>query len=47
MNLWQCNFCNSIRQAPCKAACLPSDHYDPRDSRENATVHDAEVTSYE
>lgn len=37
-NLWQCNTCNAIRQAPCAAACLPADHYDPRAHREDAAV---------
>jgi len=42
MNLWQCNACNAIRQAPCAKACLPADHYDPRDARETAAVLDFE-----
>lgn len=37
-NRWQCNACDAIRQAPCAAACLPADHYDPRAHRENAAV---------
>lgn len=47
MNVWECNACNAIRQAPCGRMCLPNDHYDPRDHRENAAVRDAEAISHD
>ena len=40
MNLWECAVCNTLRMAPCSKACLPSDHYDPRDQRDAAAVLD-------
>lgn len=42
MNLWLCNACDKLRNAPCAPVCLPADHYDPRDTRENAAIRDAE-----
>lgn len=42
MNLWLCNACDKLRNAPCASVCLPADHYDPREHRENAAIRDAE-----
>lgn len=39
-NLWQCNLCDAIRSAKCGPVCLPGDHYDPRERREQAAIQE-------